>query len=146
MSNSKFVRKTPYGDIVVTPTGTECDYPGIVIEFDGDVVARVEYNEYDEGLAVMSWYKGNEDYSNKLVSKVKKDSILHKVKSDESLSKLEDIYHAIKTIEESDGVKITLNDSQLLTLIGKAKRYDYSSYNEYVSDLVREEVYDGKKW
>lgn len=141
MNNIEFVRKTPYGDIVVIPTGTDDDYPGIVIEFDGEVVARVEYNEYDEGLAVMSWYKGNEDYSSKLVSGLKKDSILSELSGEEdSLSKLEDVRYAIQTVEESDDIKIDLSDSQIFTLIGKAKSYDYSNYNDYVADLVREEL------
>lgn len=141
MNNIEFVRKTPFGDIVIIPTGEDDEYPGVVIEVDGDVVARVEFDTLDKGLSVMAWYKGNEDYSTKLVSNLGTKNILPvSEQDDQSLSLLDDIYCAINSVEGLDSVDSSLTNEQILSILEKLKKYDYQDYNDYVVDLVRDEL------
>lgn len=131
MNQTKLTIPTPAGPIEVVITN-DIDYPGVRIDYQGQVIARVEYHDMDDQINGLLWEHGNDDYSY---------SVEHKPTKYRNNPQLERAYDELQTVlDQLDDEIVPLTEEQEDRIIQRIIGIDYSDYNEHLMDIVYEEL------
>lgn len=128
----KLTIQTPKGDIEVIPA-TDPIYPGVYVEISGVQVALIEFDRIDNQHAVRVWDGVQEDYVYKQVIK----SPIDAGETDYVKRTLDDVRLQL------ENQNLELSDEQALKIARRvADKYDWSHYNEYISETIENVLED----